>query len=61
MGSENPCIDYCENNGICQLDHSSNPSCVCNGEWNGDKCNIPPNCLSYCGDCIPDSSINECL
>ncbi|XP_055528067.1 prolow-density lipoprotein receptor-related protein 1 [Wyeomyia smithii] len=63
----NPCINYCKNSGICQLDiySISNvtyvPSCVCVGEWNGDQCERPPNCIEECGTCVAGSSINECM
>lgn len=61
MGSTNPCIDHCENGGICQLDPQQHPTCVCSGEWAGNKCDIPPNCQAYCGNCIQGSLVNECL
>lgn len=61
MGFDNPCVDFCENNGICQLDPVSNPKCVCNGDWTGNRCNTPPACVNLCGDCAIGSSINECL
>lgn len=59
--NENPCIDYCENNGICKLDDSSYPICICMGDWMGRKCTMPPLCSKgFCGECIHESSINEC-
>lgn len=62
IGYKNPCIEYCENGAICQLDESQiHPMCVCSGEWMGKKCNTPPTCQYFCGDCIHGSSINECL
>ncbi|XP_058118715.1 prolow-density lipoprotein receptor-related protein 1 [Anopheles ziemanni] len=62
----NPCNNFCYNNGICRLDlfSSSNgtyiPSCVCIGEWMGERCDRPPNCIVECGTCVEGSSINEC-
>lgn len=61
VDSENPCKDYCENNGICKLEDMTVPKCYCAGEWTGDKCNMPPSCIETCGVCTPGSSINECL
>lgn len=61
VGEGNPCIDFCENGGICQMDSEQYPMCVCAGEWTGSKCETPPSCQGFCGNCIHGSSINECL
>lgn len=67
VGYNNPCINYCKNSGICQLDVYSVwnvtyvPSCVCVGEWTGTQCERPPNCIEECGTCVAGSSINECI
>ncbi|XP_055591150.1 low-density lipoprotein receptor-related protein 1 [Uranotaenia lowii] len=63
----NPCTNHCKNDGICQLQVISSanvtyvPSCVCVGEWTGDQCERPPNCVDDCGTCVADSFINECM
>ncbi|XP_037949071.1 prolow-density lipoprotein receptor-related protein 1-like [Teleopsis dalmanni] len=57
---DNPCIDYCDNGGVCLLDAYTVPHCTCIGEWEGSTCNIPPSCVGECGVCRIGSSINEC-
>lgn len=60
--ANNVCVDYCKNSGICRLDDTSTtPSCLCVGDWIGPTCNSPPACIDNCGECRPDSSLNECL
>lgn len=55
------CHNYCENSAKCEVGlNTDNPICECVGEWTGDLCNIPPDCLRECGVCRPGSSINEC-
>lgn len=61
ISHNSPCIDYCENNGICQLDSLQYPKCICVGDWVGRKCNSPPPCFGGCGECKPGSSLNECI
>lgn len=61
VGSENACVDYCENGAICQTDSQQHPICICSGDWTGPKCNTPPDCHIRCGNCARGSSINECL
>ncbi|XP_031616659.1 prolow-density lipoprotein receptor-related protein 1 isoform X3 [Contarinia nasturtii] len=61
QSNENGCFDYCENGAICQMDAQQRPTCICSGEWIGTKCDTPPYCQDQCGNCIPGSSINECL
>lgn len=59
---QNPCRNFCYNNGICQLDLQQRPSCICIGQWRGQRCEQPPPCLDQCGECHPElDSINECL
>ena len=42
------CPSSCHNNlghGFCTLDASSNPKCLCNGDWTGHDCNQKNYCL----------------
>lgn len=58
---QNPCIQYCNNGGICKLTDNAMPLCHCLGEWQGRKCEEPPRCIETCGACKLGSLINECL
>ncbi|XP_055918086.1 low-density lipoprotein receptor-related protein 1 isoform X3 [Eupeodes corollae] len=58
---DNPCLGYCQNNGICKLEAYTVPYCSCIGEWEGIRCDKPPKCVNYCGVCTKGSFINECL
>ncbi|XP_046809386.1 low-density lipoprotein receptor-related protein 1 [Lucilia cuprina] len=60
VSDDNPCIHYCQNNGVCHLDAYAIPHCSCIGEWEGDACDVPPACVGECGVCQTGSSINEC-
>lgn len=57
---DNPCPDYCGNNGLCQLDFNQRPYCRCVNDWTGETCQNPPYCIDGCGGCLEGSVINEC-
>jgi len=67
-GQQNPCHDYCNQNGRCSLiahiSKSSSPVCSCYPGWTGPRCEekISSACSSYCfngGTCqeSPDPSL----
>lgn len=52
----------CDNNGYCKMNEDGKPYCVCSGQWRGENCQTPPNCVvDECGRCEDTSSVNECL
>lgn len=63
VGHDNPCNDYCEH-GVCQIKGpASEPTCKCNEDWSGQRCEISLKCNNYCkngGTCSISENMRYC-
>lgn len=64
MLDDNPCNNYCNNNGICEiLNRGSEPKCYCVQEWDGTRCENASQCQNYClngGSCAITDNVRYC-